>query len=251
MEGILRINPSVLNKNSESIGIIGLGSDAASQLEKFDLVPPDKIITFTTLKINYESIENLCDSCYIIFLVVNLEDKVLDKSLPDFISYLKSFNPNVVLLLKNAYRLTKSSSVIYENISYVDLDRQENNTILWTLKRLHRIVYYRNDEYDWADANYPPYMFWDIFFKTNSEIFIYQQSNAVDFIEILETNDDMKEKLDISRQCCIRFFYIDDNEKQLLVDKVNGYLYEDAELLVKDVGSVDYPFKGVLLLFKS
>ena len=219
-----------------SIGVIGLGPIASSQLEKSNFLDSNDILTYNSYKnIDQKSVKDLCDTSDIIFLVINLDDISVAKSIWGLLSYLKSLDTNIIIIAKTSHVSLNLATTIKKYAPFLDLSKQENNDMLWTLKSLHRIIYYYNDEYNWEDAHYPPSMFWENFFETNSEIFLYQSDSLSKFIEKMEKNNEIREELNISKYCMLSYT----NEADLIpftllqrLDEVLGmdsYLYKKNE----------------------
>lgn len=217
-----------------SIGIIGLGRDISSQLEKIDFIASDKIIVFDSHEINYKQIKQLCDTSDVIFITGNLDDISVVKCVLDLVSYLKSLDTNSIAVIKNGNASLELAEKIKKYISFVDLEKQENNTLLWTLESLHRIIYYYNDQYNFKDANYPVNMFWETFFHTTSEIFLYQSDSLSTMLEKMKMNAFLSKQLKISKYCLLNKSNTAIGEIETLMDSIEEDLDEDAYFYIKN-----------------
>lgn len=188
-----------------SIGIIGLGSIASCELEKIDFIESKNILTYNSYKgIDQKSIKQLCDVSDVIFLVVNLDDISVGKSIWGLISYLKSMESHIIIIANTSQISTNLATTLQKRVPFLDLSKQENRDMMWTLKALHSILYYYNDEYNWSDGNYPPRMFWDSFFNINSEIFIFEGDSTTSLLEKIDKNKYLSKQLDITKHSILR-----------------------------------------------
>lgn len=217
------------------IGIIGLGRDASNQIEKFDLIAPDRILVYDEQKdIDLSSIKQLHDASDVVFVVIYLDDISIDKSISTLTSYLESLGTNTIIAAKNSHASLRLATKVKKHASFIDVNKQENTDMLWTLKSLYRIFYYYNDEYNFKDANYPPSMFWETFFETNQEIFLYHGDSALSFLEKMDISDHIGEQLDISKHCLLSCADVDISVADTLIDRIDENLYEDATFYIKN-----------------
>lgn len=217
------------------IGIIGLGRDASNQIEKFDLITPNRILVYGEQKdIDLSSIKQLCDVSDVIFVVIYLDDISIDKSTSTLIPYLESLGTNTIIVAKKSHASLKLATKVKKHASFIDVDKQENSDMLWTLKSLYRILYYYNDEYNFKDANYPPSMFWETFFETNQEIFLYHGDSVLSFLEKMDLDDHIGKQMDISKHCLLSCYDVDISVADTLIDRINENLEEDATFYIKN-----------------
>lgn len=211
------------------IGIISLGSIASCELEKIDFIESNNVLTYSSYNdIDQKSIKQLCDVSDVIFLVVNLDDISVGKSIWGLISYLKSMESHIIVIANTSQISTNLAATLQKKVPFLDLYKQENSDMLWTLKTLHSIHYYYNDEYNWSDGNYPPSMFWDNFFNINSEIFIFQGDNATSFLETIYKNKHLNKRLIMTKHCILR--------------GPNNIVSEELEVLDNALGNDDTDF---------
>lgn len=229
------------------IGIIGLGSDVSCQLNEVDFLASNEILSYNSYRdIDRKSIKQLCDVSDVIFVVTDLDDIAVDKSIWGLISYLKDLDTNLIIIAKTSHASLNLATTIKQRVPFIDLSKQENNNMLWTLKNLHRIIHYHNDEYNFKDANYPPSMFWESFFKTNSEILLYKIDSVLNFLEKMEISDHINKQLNISKHCLLSRSNTVFNEVDTLVHRIEEEIGEDTDFYIKDE-----KFNDLLLLLSG
>lgn len=117
------------------IGIIDLGRDVSNKIEKFNLIAPDRILVYDKQKdIDLSSIRQLCDASDVVFLVTSLDDISADKSTLTLNSYLESLGANTIIVAKNIHASLKLATKVKKHASFIDVNKQENTDMLWTLK---------------------------------------------------------------------------------------------------------------------
>lgn len=197
----------VLSNETEfgSIGIISLGSDTSCQLKHIGFLDPKKILTYNSYSnVDKTSVKHLCGFSDIVFVVVNLDDISVVKSIWGLISIIKSLDTNMIIIAKTSLTSLNLAKTLQKQVPFLDLFKQENSDLIWILKSLHKILYYYNDEYNWSNAHYPPRMFWEDFFNINSEIFIFQGDNATSLLEKIDKNKYLNKRLIKTKHCVLR-----------------------------------------------